>query len=216
MGGELEELRQRVLEGKGKLCREELESLASWRIEMEKEQQKMLHVEGEIELEGIGERFSSRFPNILSDYNPSDFTFRATVTQRAQESGKFFARGLFGRPVQFEEPVLPHDPLIRSYKLCPKWRSQVKKNPEALREKKLFEESPAMAGTLMNVSHHLGLQPLLTLDQLDLLYVSCNFDLAWRPLQPSPWCALFSKQELEVIILDPSTKPTYIEEIRPE
>ena len=98
MGDELEVLRQRILEGKGEVsgrgggrqgsvlcslycplqvCEEQLAELRDWSVGVEEEeQQKMLHVEGERELEGLGERWHSRFPKLLDDYTPGDFVFR--------------------------------------------------------------------------------------------------------------------------------------------
>ena len=50
------------------------------------------------------------------------------------------------------------------------------------------------------MSSYLGLSPPLTLSQLDLLYVSCNFDFAWRSAPGAgPWCALFTLYQLEVM-----------------
>ena len=49
-----------------------------------------------------------------------------------------------GAPVSWEEPLQPHDPLIRSYKLCERWRRTVKKNPEARLEMAKFEQSEVM------------------------------------------------------------------------
>ena len=50
------------------------------------------------------------------------------------------------------------------------------------------------------MSSYLGLSPPLTLAQLDLLYVSCNFDFAWRSAPGAgPWCALFTLYQMEVM-----------------
>ena len=50
------------------------------------------------------------------------------------------------------------------------------------------------------MSEQLDLQPILTLEELDLLYVTCNFDLAWRSGPGAgAWCDLFTKKQLEVM-----------------
>lgn len=33
---------------------------------------------------------------------------------------------------------------------------------------------------------------------IDMMYSMCSFDKAWRPKDLSPWCAVFSQQDLEV------------------
>ena len=33
---------------------------------------------------------------------------------------------------------------------------------------------------------------------IDLIYSMCSFDKAWRPKDLSPWCAVFSEEDLQV------------------
>ena len=204
MGDQLDGLRERIIEAEGGLCARGKERLKLWKREADPSDQKLLHVEGEKELFALGERWHARLPQLFDDYQgdleQSEFRFRATVKQRAKESGKFFASGLLGRDVHWEEPILPHDPVIRSYKLCEKWKTTVKKNPASFEERRKFEVSEPVELVRREMSEYLGLQPILTLEELDLLYVTCNFDLAWRSGPGAgPWCDLFTKEQLEVM-----------------
>ena len=200
MGDQLEGLRDRIIGAEDGLCSRGKERLKLWKREVDPSDQKLLHVEGEKELLGMGERWHARLPQLFDDYQESEFRFRATVKQRAKESGRFFASGLLGGDVQWEDPVLPHDPVIRSYKLCNKWKTTVKKNPASFEERRKFEVSEPVEAVRRQMSEQLDLHPILTLEELDLLYVTCNFDLAWRS-GPSagPWCDLFTKEQLEVM-----------------
>ena len=103
------------------LCKD-LELLKSWKPDVTVSHTKKLHPEGEKELTLMAERFADKFPNLLKqNYDPNKFHFRATATQRAERSAFFFATGLFDRKVAYEvkydEPITPHDPLIRFYKV---------------------------------------------------------------------------------------------------
>ena len=105
-----------------KLCEKGFELLKSWKPDVTVSDTKKLHPEGEKELTLMAERFADKFPNLLKQkYDPNKFRFRATDTQRAQQSAFFFATGLFDRKVAYEvkydEPITPHDPLIRFYKV---------------------------------------------------------------------------------------------------
>ena len=203
----LPELQEQVIAaaqaGAGALEPGVVAGLAAWRPRVEEVQAKMLHPEGEEELLLLGERWLTRLPDLLSHYSPSRFLLRSTATQRSRQSGRSFTAGLWGRRqadrAEWQPEQSPHHPLIRSYKLCQKWIKQVKKNPEAVKEKNKFENSGVMREVMANITAVLGLESMLDIASLDLMYIACNFDLAWRPDQPSPWCGVFSDEQLEVM-----------------
>ena len=108
--------------GQTELCDKDLELLKSWKPDVTIADTKRLHAEGEKELTLMAERFADNFPNLLKQkYDPNKFHFRATATERAEQSAFFFATGLFDRKVaykvKYDEPITPHDPLIRFYKV---------------------------------------------------------------------------------------------------
>ncbi len=107
-------------DGRSILSEETVDLLETWRPDASLDDQKRLNSEGERELRLLAERFQRRLPHLLtSEYSPERFIFRATLRQRAKESQFHFATGLFGRNVAedevvFQQPVSPHDPLLRS------------------------------------------------------------------------------------------------------
>ena len=65
---------------------------------------------------------------------------------RANRSQLYFATGLFDRQialsdVKYEPAVDPDDPVIRFYKVCKKWKTEVKDNPMSKEQQRLFENS---------------------------------------------------------------------------
>jgi len=223
-------------QGKSKMCSQDVESLKKWTPpDIEVADEKHLHPEGDLEMILLGERFQMRFPRLLTeDYHEEHFHFRATRLQRAIASGRGFATGLFTRPVanrvQFMEPIIPHDPLIRFYKLCEKWKKEVKLNPLAQKPRQDFEKSEIMIQAIQNITTFLGLDQVqipegnksentgkqdlhdkeketsepveghkLTIDDLDAMYVMCNFDQAWKPSKLSPWCSVFNEEHLKMM-----------------
>ena len=99
--------------------------MRDWSVGLEEEQQKRLHVEGERELEGLGERWHSRFPKLLDDYTPGDFVFRWRQQERfhqdpflqghqhpeVQGVGSFLRPGPAGRPCLLGgAPAAPRPP----------------------------------------------------------------------------------------------------------
>lgn len=172
-----------------------LSELRKWKVSFNESENKLLTHEGEEELLLLGERYLNRFPKLLNEhYNNATYKFRFTGTQRTEESAKNFAVGLFGRKeslyVWYPEP-LHRDPILRFYKLCDKWKVEVKKNPATMREVELFREADALKGGVKQFSEELKLDQPLTVADCYEIYVACAFETAWAPAEePSPWCKI--------------------------
>jgi len=193
-----------VKDGRSSLCNEDVEEMKKWKVEVREDQAKLLHPEGEREMVLLGERWLNRLGDLLVNYEEDLYRLRSTNTQRAQQSGQSFATGLWtrlvSRSLKWEQVDQEHDPLIRFYKLCGKWKSEVKRNPDSLKERNLFEKSQVMKDLMLNMTTFLGLSTSpLTISDLDIMYVMCNFDLAWQPSKNSPWCNMFPRQGLQLM-----------------
>jgi len=196
----LPELRDRIVKS-GQVCPEDLRLLQDWRVDLDVSQEKQLHSEGEREMVLLGHRWRLRLPALLSAYSESLFRLRSTLTQRAQASGHSFVTGVWPAvprgDIVWQEPAIGHDPLIRFYKLCQAWIKDVKKNKEANIEKLNLEQSQRMAEMLSSLEAVLGVE--VSLEEADIMYLMCNFDLAWDPASPSPWCRVFTDQQLQLM-----------------
>jgi len=206
---DLTQLRVKLLEavaaGNSSLCDADVELIKKWKVEVEEKQAKLLHPEGEKEMVLLGERWVARLPELLINYEEDKFRLRSTKTQRSEQSGHSFTTGMWTRlvsqKVKWEHVTEQHDPLIRFYKVCDKWKSKVKKNPDSMKERHKFEQSQLMEEMRVNMTNFLGLDTNspLTMSDLDMMYVMCNFDLAWHPDKPSPWCGVFNTFQLQVM-----------------
>jgi len=206
IGTRLPELAQSAIEG-GNLCQETKDLLREWSPpEWPADAAKRLHAEGEAELTMLAERFANRLPGLLSEsYRRRDNRFLATERERAQRSQFFFATGLYGRhvasgSVYFEPPAEPHDPLIRFYKLCDRWKLDVKQSPRSLEERKRFEESDFFRDNLVTpLSEKLGQNKTISIEDLEAVYNGCIFEQAWHPGKPSTWCQVFTEEQMEMM-----------------
>lgn len=174
----------------------DLYAFQKWRTKLRTSDEKKLTHEGEDEMLELAERMQARFPNILRPvYSNTSYYFRYTATHRTKASATFFAAGLFGRQVVkdvwFPKPI-KNDPILRFYKLCPRWQQEVKNNPAALSERKRFEESEHMLNIISSVNKMLNLEDELDLDDIYLMYLTCSFETAWNKKKKSPWCSVFS------------------------
>lgn len=187
----------------GSLCSLELEALKEWNPPptLAETDEKILVEQGRVELRGIGRRFKERFSTLLDKkYDNSTFKFKFTKTERAAESCKNFVEEIVGAkdaPYVWYPEALAADPILRFYKGCPKWKNDVDKNPEAYNERKKFETSPLFESVRRNVHTRTGPQESVPLDAIESMYMTCAFETAWKPANPSPWCAIFDEEDLE-------------------
>lgn len=198
MNSDLVGIRDDILQHE-RLCRKELELFERWKPTLQVEQEKLLVAEGADELLQIGRRFRQRYAKYLpNQYNSKDFYFKFTRTERAENSARNFSLGLFARveDIDFPEP-LSRDPVLRFYKLCQRWRKDIKHNPAAVREVDLFYSSKAMKEVIGRLSKKIG--TYLDADSIYLMYQTCAFETAWTKRYVSPWCLLFDKSSLRVL-----------------
>ncbi|XP_065090534.1 multiple inositol polyphosphate phosphatase 1 [Ochlerotatus camptorhynchus] len=183
----------------GKLCKKELQMFERWKPRLSVDQEKILVEEGADEMQQLGRRFRSRYGEALpKDYRREDFYFKFTKTERAENSARNFSLGLFGRTVDVEYPTpLSRDPVLRFYKLCDRWRSEIKRNPDAVREVDLFYNSKPMKEVIGRISKKVG--TYLDAESIHLMYQTCAFETAWSKKHTSPWCSLFDKSSVKVL-----------------
>ncbi|KDR19043.1 multiple inositol polyphosphate phosphatase 1-like [Zootermopsis nevadensis] len=186
---------------KGRLCSEDLENLRKWTLSVFQNQAKELANQGYDDLKFMARRFKSQFPTLLNQtYSQDLYEFRFTDSERTKASAIAFAEGLFGRSSGIYFPAaVKNDTLLKAYDNCPKWKEEVGNTNKTLEEKHLFQMGPQMQALLQNVSERLGFGYKLTFVQLDEMYDMCRFDKAWNVRNISPWCAVFSKEELHLM-----------------
>ncbi|XP_035436952.2 multiple inositol polyphosphate phosphatase 1 [Spodoptera frugiperda] len=188
--------------GKGQLTNEQFNSLQDWRLNIDPDQDSYLTLEGQDEMILMAERMQKRFPNAIKQkYSNKTFLFRYTATQRAQQSARYFTNGLFEKKDAQDiifAPATRVDPVLRFYKHCDRWLSQVKKNPDTYNETRLFGHSRLMNDTLESVSKRLGLSRVLRLETVELMYKFCGYETSWDKHHISPWCYAFDEDSMQV------------------
>ncbi|KAK1133946.1 hypothetical protein K0M31_011733 [Melipona bicolor] len=188
-------------ESKTEFIEEDIDLFKEWKITFTKDDVMKLTEEGEDEMIDIGERYQSRFPTLMPEiYDTQTYKFKYTATQRTEESAKNFATGLFGRHNSYrvQYPEAEHkDPVLRFYKRCERWHSEVDKNPDSQIEKDKFLRSNVYKKMLEDVSKRIGYQ--VDHENAHLMYVACGFETAWYKNYESPWCRIFSLDDFKVL-----------------
>ncbi|CAK9812393.1 Multiple inositol polyphosphate phosphatase 1 [Anthophora quadrimaculata] len=183
------------------LTEEDAASFKDWKISFNEDDIMKLAEEGENELIDLGERYQSRFPTLMPEvYDNQTYRFKYTATQRTQESARNFVTGLFGRHNSYkvQYPEAEHkDPVLRFYKRCKRWHSEVDKNPEAQIEKEKFLKSKTYEKMLKDVSKRIGYQ--VDHQMVRLMNLMCGFETAFHAEVESPWCKIFSLDDFKVL-----------------
>jgi len=135
---------------------------------------------------------------------------RATNKQRTRVSASFFLKGVFGRNVEVPpSPDIEDDILLKFYDNCDKYIEGVKTNEEARAEMHKLEKSEDYLDMIKEVSLTGGVD--FTLSDVDLMWDICRFEMAWWPHNSSPWCQLFSENNLKIIEFREDLKYYYLD-----
>ncbi|OAD62582.1 Multiple inositol polyphosphate phosphatase 1 [Eufriesea mexicana] len=210
MKHKLPKLQRKIIEnhenGNGSLCQKDLEKLKSWKLnpDLSVEKWKYLTKQGEEDLSSLGERFKNYFPEIFqsssADVSKTKYKFRSTDLQRTIASMENFITGLFGRDyVSIDTEIVPaaEDTLLKLYKICKRWTEQMGNSSTNAEVKELIN-GPLFRQIIDDISQRLGFPNSLSLDDAVIMYTSCVFENAWYINEKSPWCAAFTKDELQL------------------
>lgn len=207
MRNRLPEIQRKIIENEHLLTNHakeiDLDLFKKWTITLENEDDNKLTHEGEEEMILLAERMQTRFPELFhSAYSNTSFKFKYTQSQRTEKSASYFAAGLFGketaRSVWFPH-ALQRDPILRFYKLCDKWKADIKENLTAMQEKIKFDNGEEMLKTVKDINNRLKLTTSLNSADVILIYRTCGFETAWHKTKKSPWCSIFTEENFKVL-----------------
>lgn len=183
----------------GELCDKDLENLKRWSINITEDQSDTLTQQGHEDLFLLAKRIKTDFPEVLDwSYSQDRYEFRHTDTQRSQASCESFIKGMFGSDTTnvYVPPPIPNDQMLCPYSNCTVWEKTI---AELTQEKKRFQETALMKNVIHNVSHRLGFLYNLSMESVSKIYDMCRYDKAFNFTNLSPWCAAFTKNELQIL-----------------
>lgn len=181
----------------------DLDLFRKWKPHLDLRDENKLTHEGEEEMLLLAERMQARFPNVFENvYSNTSYKLKYTFSQRTKKSAYYFAAGLFGKfvakDVWFPTPS-KRDPILRFYKLCDKWNTEIKATVREKGEHKKFAGSSHMQNVVKKVNERLGLNNELSISDISIMYIACGFETAWNKRTKSPWCSLFTEENLKVL-----------------
>ncbi|CAG9785009.1 unnamed protein product [Diatraea saccharalis] len=183
--------------GKCSLCAQDVDNLINWKMDTKLFKGiNALTDEGYQEMYSIANRLKATFPDLFSHLKENEFVFRPTAAGRIEESARAFVNGIDDR--LFIENVKIND-TITPYTSCGKYESEVKSNPKTYEEAANYQKSSEYLAMKDRVERRTGLDFKLTDENVTALYDLCRF--TWSGINgiASPWCALFTSEDLQVL-----------------
>ena len=186
------------LSGLGQLCLEDIDNLDLYTFDLTVADHKLLMESGAREQEELGARWRKRLPSLIKD--PELMQTRATYKQRTYASAEAFLRGAYPDDNVTYPHVIVNDMLLRFYEFCPAYIEGVDGNNHTFEEKWKFMEEPAYQDMVLDVSARVGTS--LSVSDVMMAWNLCRYELAEFPdtsLHISPWCAIFSEDNFQVL-----------------
>ena len=186
--------------GEADMCEEDILNLAAFSLNLTAADHKILYESGKQENRELGARWRRRLPALLGD--PALTQTRATYKQRTYASAEAFLEGAYpGQSVTFPH-IMVTDIMLRFHDFCPAYFCGVDQNPgnRTFAEMYEFMASPEYAAMEADVARRAGVR--LSAEEVSLAWALCRYDLAEFPdtaAHVSPWCALFSEENLKIL-----------------
>lgn len=206
------------------MCPDDLELIRNWRWDsnITTNYESVLTTQGWDDLKFLAKRERDRFYDVFTGHYVKEnyfvcyalplvcldlitafvLQFRHTKSQRTEASFKAFVEGLFGDGAYNSidaEPEPNEDTLLKPYDFCPAYDTNKDKNNLPNSELNKFLKSPIFVKTLADISMRLGFRYNLSTDQIEAMWDICRYEQAWHLQQLSPWCSVFTKEQVNVL-----------------
>ncbi|XP_013194465.1 multiple inositol polyphosphate phosphatase 1-like [Amyelois transitella] len=187
-------------QGRGELCDQDIADLEAWRWNDTIDATPyFLTSRGYRELREMAGRINDTFYTLLKNL-PVHY-IRSTDEQRTIESAKGFLSGLDTRlGYKILEPLeKDKDLILLPYKNCEVHLKEAWNGPRRQLELNKYFDSSDFKQLSDNLQKRTGLREPVSTSNISGLYDLCRFHRSFSETARSPWCALFSKEDLEVL-----------------
>ncbi|XP_047986193.1 multiple inositol polyphosphate phosphatase 1-like [Leguminivora glycinivorella] len=173
--------------GRCSLCAQDIDNLRDWAIDKDMfDKTSALHDEGRKEMFGVASRLKEVY-TLLKELDRANYAFRSTQHRWVKESAKAFMEGLGNKNLVMDE--LTSDAIKTDVEEDPAWNKEMNK----------YTISPDYLAAKDRIQRRLGLDYSLTSDNITALYDLCWYTWSGLNNKASPWCALFTTEDLKVL-----------------
>ncbi|XP_047505220.1 multiple inositol polyphosphate phosphatase 1-like [Pieris napi] len=156
-----------------------------------------LTTDGYMSTQQLAQAWRSKYPGLFTD-NRYDYLFKYVNDQRSSTTFRAFTEGLFRDQAEgMDVPKETDEKLLRPYKFCPAWTRDVEENNETLAQLRTFESKQEYKEMITNISLRLGFTYDISLATVLSMYEMCRYNKAWEIEKISPWCSVFTKEDIK-------------------
>ncbi|XP_063431464.1 multiple inositol polyphosphate phosphatase 1-like [Mytilus trossulus] len=161
------------------------------------------HIEdlGRVEMHHLGDMYGNGLLDLFQgQISPSTIKLAGMTKKRTRTSASEFYKGftkrVTGTSLSDITPII-NDPVIGFFKNCPQYDVGVRNNITNLMQLHMFQNGSLFQGVLKNVTHRLGMNTTLSIDDLKEIYLLCSTGLAVR--NNTAWCDILTPGDIEII-----------------
>ncbi|XP_050683541.1 multiple inositol polyphosphate phosphatase 1-like [Leptidea sinapis] len=153
--------------------------------------------DGYISTQQLAQAWKNKFPGLFTN-NKYDYLFKYVNDPRSSTTFRAFLEGLFRDQAEaFEVNKETDEKLLRPYQSCPAWTRDVEENNDTLFQLRTFESKQEYKEMMSNISLRLGFTYDINKELIQNMYEMCRYNKAWDITQISPWCTVFTKEDLK-------------------
>ncbi|CAH2266195.1 jg6487 [Pararge aegeria aegeria] len=185
--------------GHSSLCAQDIENLRKWEPDYKfYDGVRDIMEEGRQEMIGASKRLKEAFPVLLRDLPKGSYTFRSGQGLWIERSMEAFVSG-FGKPSLVIDDVKPNQDVMNPYANCDYYQQNVRNSPKSSAESNRYLTHPEYLAAKDRIHRRSGIEYSLTDENITALYDLCRYDWNAVEYKISPWCAIFTKDDLEVL-----------------
>nr|XP_034824785.1 multiple inositol polyphosphate phosphatase 1-like [Maniola hyperantus] len=186
--------------GRGSLCAQDVENLRNWEYNIKFfDGIRDVTEEGRKEMMGLGRRLKEAFPELLKDLPTDSYVFRPAKGIWIEKSMDSFVSGIGNPNLVIEDPKTVD--VMSPYTTSAKYLQnvQVNLNLNVYAEYERYSNSSEYLVTKDRIRRRTGIEYNLTDETITALYDLCRYTWSAEDSKISPWCALFTNTDLEIL-----------------
>ncbi|XP_049866534.1 multiple inositol polyphosphate phosphatase 1-like [Pectinophora gossypiella] len=187
-------------DGRSSLCAQDVENLKDWPVDNKLfNEPHQLTAEGLDDMRNLGRRLQQAFLKLLGKLEKNSYLIQSsTLGAWVTDSAKAFIQGFDDKNMSYERPKIDFS-VAAPFATCEAYLSDVKNNSDTYKEVKKYYSNPEYLATKDRIQRRSGLSYALTQSNITALYDLCRYTSSGYDNQLSPWCALFTTEDLGIV-----------------